>query len=337
MKVSMGKVPELIEEILRAGEVPMLHGSPAIGKSAVNRMIAEKFNLKMIDVRLSTCDPTELNGFPNLAGKKASYLPFDTFPVEGDSLPAGYSGWYLFLDEITSAPPATQVASYKLLLDRMVGQLPLHKNVAIATAGNLATDGAVVTEMSTALQSRLVHLEGYVDAAEWCEFATSHHFDHRITSFINFKPGKVYDFSPDHTDKTYPSPRTWEKTNKFAHLFDDKKKGLPIISGSIGEGCAREFMTFCEIYGELPKLTDIIAMPKSVYVPNEPSILWALSGSLAQNMKPENLEALLTYASRLPVEFQVTMQRDAYRRNPKIGTVPAFQKWLAVFARERMM
>ena len=74
-------------------------------------------------------------------------------------------------------------------------------------AGNLETDNAIVQPMSTALQSRLAHLELVVDSKEWVNWATSNGIDHRITSYINFKPGNLYTFNPDHTDKTYASPR----------------------------------------------------------------------------------------------------------------------------------
>ena len=40
------------------------------------------------------------------------------------------------LDEITNAPMAVQAASYRLILDREVGQYKLHDKVFIASAGS---------------------------------------------------------------------------------------------------------------------------------------------------------------------------------------------------------
>ena len=100
---------------------PFLKGSPGIGKSDIYKQIAKRYQLKLIDVRLSQCDPTDLAGFPFLNGDKASYKPMDTFPLESDPIPAGYKGWLILLDEINSAALAVQAASYKLTLDRMVG------------------------------------------------------------------------------------------------------------------------------------------------------------------------------------------------------------------------
>ena len=156
MKVRIKQARRLITASIKAKLVPMLHGSPGVGKSQIIYQIAEEFNLKVIDLRLSQMDPSDLLGFGALKGDRATYFPMEFFPLEGDPIPAGYSGWLIFFDEINSAPSATQAAAYKVILDRMVGLRKLHSHVAIVAAGNLASDNAIVEDMSTALQSRMV-------------------------------------------------------------------------------------------------------------------------------------------------------------------------------------
>lgn len=46
---------------LKAGNVPFLTSSPGMGKSAIIRSIAEEFGMKLIDHRLSTSAPEDLN------------------------------------------------------------------------------------------------------------------------------------------------------------------------------------------------------------------------------------------------------------------------------------
>lgn len=111
MQVKISQAIPMLASYIRAKLVPMLVGSPGCGKSQIIYKIAEDYNLKVIDLRLSQCDPTDLAGFPTVAGKKADYVPMAHFPIEGDPIPAGYSGWLLFLDEATSAPPAIQAAA----------------------------------------------------------------------------------------------------------------------------------------------------------------------------------------------------------------------------------
>lgn len=284
-------------------------------------------------MRLSQCDPTDLLGFPQITNGKAGYVPMDTFPLEHDPVPVGYSGWLLFLDEFTSAPRGVQAAAYKVTLDRMIGQHNLHPHCAIVCAGNKDSDGAIVEEMSTALQSRLIHLELIVDALEWMEWASAQKFDHRITSFIGFKPSMIYTFKPDHTDKTYAAPRTWDFTNDLLKYVDPgEQDALPLFSGALSEGVAREFIVFCEIYMNLPSIPDIVANPSGLKVSDEPSILFALTGSIAHHINALNADKLLVYISRLPVEFQVVCVRQCLARNKELLQVPAMQKWVGAAA-----
>ena len=334
MKIDISEAEHLISIALQAKLVPMVHGSPAVGKSAVVKQVAKKFSLKVIDLRLSQCDPTDLMGFPSIKNERAGYKPMDTFPIEGDTLPEGYQGWLLFLDEFNSAPRAVQAAAYKLVLDRMVGTHHLHKNVAIVCAGNLETDGAIVEEMSTALQSRLVPLEVTISPKGWVKWAQTNGIDHRVTSYIEFRPDNVYMFSPEHSDKTYASPRTWEFVHKLLKVTEINKDTLPLLAGTIGEGVAREFYSFLQLQDKMPKIEQIITAPNTTAVPTEPSIQFALCGAIAANATAGNCAALLDYVNRLPPEFQIVCVRGMLRRNPGIIKAPSFGPWVSKVAAE---
>ena len=335
MQVKVSQAISMITGFIKAKIVPMLEGSPGTGKSQIIHQIAKNYGLKVIDLRLSQCDPTDLLGFPNIVGNRAGYVPMVTFPIEGDALPEGHNGWLLFLDEFNSAPLAVQAAAYKLVLDRMVGQYHLHKNVAIVCAGNKETDNAIVQPMSTALQSRLAHLELVVDAQEWVNWAAESQIDHRITSFINFKPGSLYTFSPDHTDKTYAAPRTWEFAHRVLQVVDiGETDCLPMLAGTISEGVAREFIGFCKIFKDLPQIQSIIASPSAIAVPSEPSVLYAITGAIAHNATLDNFGKLMQFVERMPLEFQVVCLKETIRRNKAMTGHPSVQKWTTSTALE---
>jgi hypothetical protein len=330
IQVNINQAKDLIIEAMRHKLVPMVHGSPAVGKSSVVQQIAQAFGLYLIDLRLSQCDPTDLLGFPTMVPlldsqgqdtgkKKATYAPMTTFPLDGEAIPKGYNGWLLFLDELPLADRGVQKAAYRLILDREVGDFKLHDKVAICAAGNLETDNAMVEEMSTALQSRLVHLEVKVDREIWLEWAGANGIDHRITSFVNWKPELLYNFKPDSEDRTYASPRTWEFSNRLLQTIDlESHAGLALLAGTVGEGVAREFISFSRIHNDLPTIDQIIRNGDTLAVPSDPGTLFALSGAIGAHATEENVTALMKFVNRMSVDFQVVTLREMIRRNKKL-------------------
>ncbi len=343
---------ELILDVMRAGHVPMLTSSPGLGKSSIAKAIAKLHNLLVIDVRLSQCDPTDLGGFPavDLKAGKASYLPMNMFPVAGDELPRHlddqgqpmpvdldgngkdrncYDGWLLLLDEFNSAPTSVQAAAYKIVLDKKVGMHNLHKRVMIMCAGNLATDKAIVNRLSTAMQSRLIHLELEKSHTDWMDWAATAGIDYRVTSFLNFKKEALHQFSADHSDKTFPCPRTWEFLSDiikpFPEIGIDK---APLVMGTIGEGMGTEFTTFCAIFDELPTMKEILQNPQSVILPTQPAIQFAITGLVANSFTAANAATLMPFVDRLPIEFQIILLRSAIKIDEKLANIAAVQAWI---------
>jgi hypothetical protein len=305
-----------------------------MGKSDISRSIAKQYNLQLIDCRLSQCEPTDLLGLPYFyeenGVRKVTYVPFGMFPLEGDELPINpetgkkYDGWLLFLDEANSAPRAVQAASYKLTLDRMVGQKKLHDRCAVMMAGNLSTDKAITTDLSTAMQSRVIHLEMELNKDDWIKWAVDNDLDSRIVSFIEFRPDLLHNFQPDHDDKTFACPRTWEFTHKLSNDKPVNHGNLPLLAGTIGKGAAMEFITFCVIYDNLPKIGDIMNNPKGAPVPDEMGTRYALVAYLANNLTDARVDPFLEYIARFPIEQQVLAIKLCKQRYPKILAKPEF-------------
>lgn len=337
IKITTKTAKENLLDVLRAELVPMLCSSPGIGKSSIAHEIAKDAKLKVIDLRLSQCDPTDLNGFPTINKEKgkAGYVPMDTFPLEGDPIPKGYNGWLLLMDELNSAPLAVQAASYKIILDNMIGQQRLHKKVAIMGAGNLQSDKAIVNRMSTALQSRMVHFEMEIHNDHWSEWANQAGVDLRIQAFIKFKPDALHSFNPSHNDKTYACPRTWDFLSRIIKGWKEiKSTKLAVMSGTIGEGMAREFFGFCSIFESLPTIEEFIRAPESVVISQEPSIRYAISGLLAHHIDETNVDKLIVAVNRLPMEFQVITLVPVLKRIPKLVRDPSVRKWVSTNAQD---
>jgi hypothetical protein len=314
------QISKNIIHIMSRGLTPLITSSPGVGKSSIVQNIAKTYGFELIDLRLSQCTPEDLQGYPMRSGNKATFTPFDVFPLEGEDIPANKQGWILFLDELTSATKPVQAAAYKLILDRMVGSYRLHPNVAIVAAGNRVSDKAVVNAMSTALQSRLIHLEMETSLNDWMDYAVKADLDHRVRGFLTFQPSRLMDFRPDHQDKTFPCPRTWEFLSRLVKDTDVDQSMAPMIAGTVGQGAAVEFITFAQEYTRLPKMSDILAMPKATPVPDESSTKYAVISMLIDCFDIAEIDAILTYTGRFPIELQIIFARGIVARNPDLWT-----------------
>lgn len=306
--VSVNQLTALVSMCVQVNEIPLVLGSPGIGKSAVYREVAESFNMDFLDFRLSMADPMDLIGLPhtNKETERMTYALPNFFPLEGDEIPTGKAGWLISFEEINSAPPALQAIAYKILHDRMIGDKKLHPNVRLVANGNLETDGAIVEPLSSALASRMILIEAFIDPKEWLKWAGSTtckvDFNPIVLAYLNFKQSNVHNFNPSSADKSYPCPRTWEKVSKLLYHFSPKDSHVrSFIEGAVGAGCAVDFYTFIKFFDEVPKLSDVLGKGLNAPVPSELGIKYATVVSFASQVTEQNITELTDYFLRLNV------------------------------------
>lgn len=345
-KVKPREAARFMQDALEAGLVPYLECSPGGGKSDITRGIGSKLNLFNIDHRLSTSDPTDLNGLPNFdADGYAFFAPFrGIFPVHGTPLPVvkdyddqgkiinerTLAGWLLFFDEFPAASRSVQAAAFKVVLDRMIGQYHLHKKCIIAAAGNLMTDRSIVNQLSTAMQNRLIHLEMELDTDQWLQdFAFPRQIDQRIIGYLGQNPVDITDFRPDHKDKTFASPRSWVFLDKLLKLYARRNENLndehlPLIAGTIGSGMALKFLTYAKVWRQLVTVQQVIADPFTCPVPNDAAVRYATVSMLMQHQTDKNFKPMSIYVDRFDAGFRILFYRMILLKNPAMRSYPDF-------------
>ena len=336
-QVNLNQAYTMMSIAINANIVPLLKSSPGIGKSALAAKYAKEHNLKLIDLRLTQCDVTDLCGFPfmNHETGTAKYFPMETFPIATTAIPDGYAGWLLFLDELTSASQALQSAAYKLILDRCVGQHGLHPLVRIAAAGNLETDNAIVEPMSTALMSRMAHIYLRTDHSSWVDWAsTTGNIDSRILAFLMWKPSFLYSFDAENTFDTYACPRTWEFASRVMQAGDVSTLEVKaLLQGVLGKAVGMEFCSFLNIYTQLPDLKNIYLNPLGTpLIQDRADIQYALVTALAEHMDAVNGNATIKYIRRLGAEMQLLCIRTAIRgkstaHQDSLRSLEEFKAW----------
>ncbi len=334
--VTPRQLAECVVDDFYAGLVPYVEGEPGIGKSSIFAQVAKKLRLKLIDVRLSTCAPEDLSGLPMIdpVTGMAVFKPFaELFPTEDTPIPEGYDGWLIFLDELNAAPRSVIAAGYKLILDKMVGQKKLHPAVVMAAAGNKSTDNAITNPMGTAMQSRLVHYTLKIDFKEWLEdVALPNGYDYRLIGYLNRFESKLHDFKPDHSNRTFCCPRTWEFFNETLKL-EPNKKAIPHnrthrYIGKITPGVAVDFISFTQVFENLVTEAQIMADPTGLEVPYDPSVAWGTCAFMAENAKLENFDSFCTYISRFDLDKRILFFRSVLLYKVDLREHPSFARAL---------
>lgn len=339
MKTGFGQTKTNVTSALAAGLVPFVRSSPGMGKSSMFREIAKESGLVFLDLRAGEMDPTEIKGFPfiNSDGKSA-YAPNQLIPTENDKVPEGKNGWLLLCDELPSAVQAVQVAMYRLLLDRMVGDTKVHKKVYMAAAGNLETDNAVVEEMSTALKSRMVTFYLASDQRQWAKWAIKNKIHNAVIAYLSHRTNYINRFDPRLAmeESNFCCERTWEFMSKAlsvssnSHLVNEPSKNISFYAGVLGESTATEFAGFLELIKQSVTIDQIIQDPTGTPAPEKSEQKWSIALSIADSIEDDNADQLLEYLlNKLGVEFQILSISKMNKRKPTIvGSHPKISDWI---------
>lgn len=297
-------------------------GPPGVGKSEVVAQLAAHRGVELRDVRLGLMDPTDIKGFPSPdhVKKLMTWLPPDFLPTKGKGI--------LFLDELTSAPPAVQAASYQLVLNRAVGNYKLPPGWDILAAGNRDTDRAVVHRMSSALANRMIHLSLEPDLEEWVAYAGANGISLNTIAFLRFRSELLHKHEPNTKSHAFPTPRSWfflDKIVQEAKMARDIE--FEALKGTVGEGAAGEYHAFIRVVKDLPTIDDIRKAPDKITVPTGSAVLYAVTTMVDLATTKKDYAHFMKFVERLPKEYQVVYNRAVIKRVPEIKFDPVFTKW----------
>ena len=361
LQLSPSEVYEFVTDALSIKQVPYIAGPPAIGKSQVVHQVAKDANALMIDLRLSQMLSEDMTGLPekDIEREKAVYLPFEIFPLEGDKVPDGYSGWLLFLDELSSATEEVLAAAYSLILDRTVGGKRLHPKCLVVAAGNRASDSAIARELPDTLITRMLPVEMKISSKDWLYWAENE-CDNPNTAVIDFirKDPKML-YAPTKSKEraeleTYATPRGWEKVFAQVNLHEKKTKtekegvdsaGVPtgkketsgqpispmcfnLMAAAVGSMAARSFKEEYDENIQLPYPWEIAQQPASSRIPSNGVAKAALMTNCAEHFlksEDQTRDNLLIYINRVGGEYSELFLSEI---KGKLGETPSDKRLL---------
>jgi hypothetical protein len=246
----------------------LVWGKPGEGKSSFLEGLARP-GFPVLTLIASIHDPTDFSGLPVARGDTVFYAKpewLNVFEETGEGI--------LFLDELTTAPPAVQAALLRVVLERKVGFHKLPDGVRIVAAANppdLMTGG---WELSPPLRNRFLHvqwslhaaafrqalIEGYPPASlpqvpEEAHQAALQRYRLLLNGFLKINPALIRS-SPESSRYGFASPRAWDmalallasatvlKLDPISNPDTQSTVFAELIAGCVGEGIATNFLQY---------------------------------------------------------------------------------------------
>ncbi|MFF8319540.1 AAA family ATPase [Streptomyces bobili] len=274
-----------------AADLPvLLWGEPGIGKTAALTQLAESLDLPLTTVIASVHEPSDFSGLPVLGDDPAVHGVPMAPPDWAVRLVRAGRG-LLFLDELSTAPPAVQAALLRLVLERRIGALQLPPGVRIVAAANPRSSAADGWELSPPLANRFVHLQWTHDhdvvvrglGGTWPR-ATLPRLDpgkvreavdfarRAVCGLLSARPTLVHRLPSGEARRggAWPSPRSWDMTLTliaFATAAGSSREVLSLlVRGAVGDGPGLELLAGLDRM-DLPDPEAVLADPMGIELP----------------------------------------------------------------------
>ena len=301
-----------------------LEGASGIGKSQIihqtSDVLAKQYPDEwkgIIDLRLSQCDVTDLRGVPSIVDGRTVWNSPDFFPKEG-------TRGILFLDEITSAPPAMQAVAYQIALDR----LGMPDGWFIVAAGNKQSDRGVTFTMAAPLINRMTKIDVETEINSFLSHYMQRGKRPEIAAFLHERPDFMHKFDGKSAGQQFPTPRAWFAASDHLDLCTNPSERVEILGGDIGIEAASQLEAFLRVWETMPKLDSIYKDPDTVRIPDQLNVKYCVAMGLAATLTKDNFNNGFKYLKRMPKEFQTLSVRMAYQRDKGIaGAGAAFAEW----------
>jgi hypothetical protein len=274
-----------------AADLPvLLWGEPGIGKTAALTQLAAALDLPLTTVIASVHEPSDFSGLP-IVGDDPAEQGVPMAPPDWAVRLVRAGRGLLFLDELSTAPPAVQAALLRLVLERRIGALRLPPGVRIVAAANPRSSAADGWELSPPLANRFVHLQWTHDTdvvvrglgGVWPRATLPRldperlpeavdHARRAVCGLLTGRPGLVHRLPSGEMRRggPWPSPRSWEMTLHliaFATAAGSSRDVLSLlVRGTVGDGPGLELLASLDRM-DLPDPETLLADPAAAVLP----------------------------------------------------------------------
>lgn len=313
---------------VQAGCCPLVQDVPGMGKTALWNTFAKKAGRRCYTLLGSIREPADIAGIPYpvthavgeveaaIGERQQSFTTIAqpdvvvTDPVSGRAVRVEiqlvaprwavntHNGdkWLIFLDELTTCPPAVQAAMLRVIAERVVGDMPLPEDTWLAAACNPTSIAANGFALEPPMANRLVHLDwhfpwdSYIDGLkdnlnfpepdfpilpdDWrqeiprvANLVAAFCHAHRQHFTLQLDNNGIPKGGRESLSGAYPSPRSWHyavlcmaaarSINAPANIEND------LLAGCVGEGVQLVYREWVDNL-DLPDPEDVLAWAASL-------------------------------------------------------------------------
>ena len=324
-----------------------LWGASGSAKSTSCHMFVDDMKKKnpsfgMIDLRASQLDPVDTRGIPSVDKEAglASWIPFDSFPIEERDGKEGV----LLLEEFNSAVPPVQCTFYQLLFDRRIGDYKLPDGCVVWALGNRTEDDGVTFDVPAPNANRFCgHIWVNPTAKDYVENGMDNGIREEVLCFMYWRPELLFSYKSEQSDMAFGTMRTWNYVSELLDAWEEEHGKIDlckppallqtVIKNAVGEGEGIEFIGYLDSHGKTPDIDSLLSDPENGEVPSEMSIMWAVIGGMVCRYKDNRKLAgrILRYAVRCNPEFATVLSMHCLSIDPEFVENPEFMAYSQKF------
>lgn len=303
---------------------PLFVSAPGLGKTEITQQWAKEKNLRSIVMTLSSYDPTDFKGYPNIqlinGRQRQSFATPDFWPDEGEGV--------IILEELNRAPAAIMQCILSLT-DSRRGFDGYRLPEGWMVVGCINPEGGEydVTSMDPALKDRFEMFNVTYDKPVFLNYMKNQNWHKDLINFV--ESGLWVYKSPEEIGNTpgskYVGPRTLSKIATVLEAGFDNELELELYETELGRNVAKDFYNFR--YNESPVMMNDLnknlkaSLKKLKQYSNPDNYKNGMISLTVRDIVEENTitdEVLIQVVKVIPVEQSTVLVREIeFKRDDK--------------------
>jgi hypothetical protein len=305
---------------------PVIQSEPGCGKTSLLSMIAtdngdkwrspkdgtsiegDKYDYIYVDCPVKDMSDVGMT-IPNHATQQLEYYVSSLFALDSKKPKV------ILLDEFMKSPKLLQVVFTRLMLERMVGDVPLPDGTVVFATSNNASDGVGDSMLAHAGNRVCIMRMAKPTPDEWMHWASENGISRVVRAAVAMFPrclasyttgdqgDNPYIFKPNSMAMSFVSPRSLAKCDVIVKNRDiiGENATAVALAGTVGASFAADMAAFLSLEKSLTDVKDIIKNPNDIEMPKDISAqLMIMFQAVDVLATQDELTKFMAFVKRIP-------------------------------------